>query len=1006
MPDLPSAITTLPFEAVTILFTDIERSTALWEQDAARMSRALAAHDALARGVVEARRGTVIKMTGDGMHAVFEAAHDALAASLDLQQAVADPAATEGLALRVRCGIHAGLVERRDNDCFGGPVNRAARIMASAHGGQVLLSQAVVELLHELLPVPVTLRDLGSVRLKDLATPERVYQAVHPALRQDFPALRSLEATPNNLPQQPTSFIGRAKEQVDVEGLLGRVRLLTLTGSGGCGKTRLALQVAADALDRYADGVWFVELAPVSDPERVPQSLAAVLGLKEEPGVPLVRTLTDHLKDRRLLLLLDNCEHLLDACAHLADAMLRHCPGVRILASSREALGIAGEQAYRVPSLSLPDPREAPTPASVIPFEAVQLFRERARLARADFAITERNAAAVASICRRLDGIPFALELAAARARSLSVEDIDGKLNERFRLLTGGSRTALPRQQTLRALIDWSYDLLSEPAQSLLQRLSVFAGGWTLEAAERVCAGEGLAEEEILDLLISLADKSLAAVDPVDGGSRYRLLETVRQYARDRLQEAHGGEATRARHRDFFVALAEEAEAQLIGAEQTAWLRRLESEHENLRAALEWSAADADPVKGLRLCGALQRFWYTRGYFNEGRAWCGLLLARPGAQTPTRERAKALRGAGWLAREQCDYAAASALLEEGLALGQALEDPRGVAHALHGLGGIAREQGDFETARERFARSLDLYRNAGDRQGVAAALNSLGLLARELGDYPAARRLYEESLAIDRELGDRRSIAVSLNNLGGMACDQGDFAAARALHEESLAIKRELGDRSGIASSLANLGDIAREQRDYATAERLIEESLAMRRELGDRRGIAISLCILGNVALEQSRHAQAQALYEQSLAIERALGDRWGIATSLNYLAHLASETDTPEEARKLYAESLQITRELGDRWGIAESLTGLGYVALATAGPLAAARVWGAAERLRGEIGAPLHDHERSRYEREVAAARAAAPEGAAFATAWEEGRAMTLEASVELALGVPSS
>ena len=357
MPDLPSAITTLPFEAVTILFTDIERSTALWEQDAARMSRALAAHDALARGVVEARRGTVIKMTGDGMHAVFEAAHDALAASLDLQQAVADPAATEGLALRVRCGIHAGLVERRDNDCFGGPVNRAARIMASAHGGQVLLSQAVVELLHELLPVPVTLRDLGSVRLKDLATPERVYQAVHPALRQDFPALRSLEATPNNLPQQPTSFIGRAKEQVDVEGLLGRVRLLTLTGSGGCGKTRLALQVAADALDRYADGVWFVELAPVSDPERVPQSLAAVLGLKEEPGVPLVRTLTDHLKDRRLLLLLDNCEHLLDACAHLVDAMLRHCPGVRILASSREALGIAGEQAYRVPSLSLPDPQ-------------------------------------------------------------------------------------------------------------------------------------------------------------------------------------------------------------------------------------------------------------------------------------------------------------------------------------------------------------------------------------------------------------------------------------------------------------------------------------------------------------------------------------------------------------------------------------------------------------------------------------------------------------------------
>jgi predicted ATPase/class 3 adenylate cyclase/Tfp pilus assembly protein PilF len=877
MPDLHSAPTSLPLEAVTILFTDIEKSTALWEQDAARMSRALAAHDALARRVVEARRGTVIKMTGDGMHAVFNAAHDALAASLDLQQAVADPAATDGLALHVRCGIHAGLVERRDSDCFGSPVNRAARIMASAHGGQVLLSQAAVELLRDLLPVPVTLRDLGTVRLKDLATPERVYQAVHPALRQDFPALRSLEATPNNLPQQPTSFIGRTREQWDVEQLLAKTRLLTLTGSGGCGKTRLALQIAADALDRYVDGVWFVELAPLSDPELVPQSVAAVLGLKEEPGTPLVRTLTDHLKDRRLLLLLDNCEHLLDACARLVDAVLRQCPGVRILASSREALGIGGEQAYRVPSLSLPDTKETPTPASVVPFEAVQLFRERARLARGDFAITERNAAAVASICRRLDGIPLALELAAARVRSLSVDEIDRKLNERFRLLTGGARTALPRQQTLRALIDWSYDLLSEPARCLLQRLSVFAGGWTLEAAEHVCAGEGLEFEDILDLLVSLADKSLAAVDPVDGGSRYRLLETVRQYARDRLQEAGGGEATRARHRDFFVELAGEADRHLIGPEQTAWLRRLEGEHENLRTALEWSAANADPAQGLRLCAALQRFWFTRSYFSEGRAWCALFLARPGADVPTHERAKTLRGAGWLAREQCDYAAARALLEEGLALGRALDDPRGVAHAHSGLGGIAREQGDFEKARERFAASLELYRNAGDRQGVAAALNSLGLLARELGDYPGARRLYEESLAIDRELGDRRSIAVSLNNLGSMACDQGDFATARAMHEESLAIRRELGDRSGIASSLTNLGDIAREQRDYAVAERLIEESLAMRRELGDRRGIAISLCILGNVELERGRHAQAQALYEESLAISATAGaSRW----------------------------------------------------------------------------------------------------------------------------------
>jgi predicted ATPase/class 3 adenylate cyclase/Tfp pilus assembly protein PilF len=1003
MPEPLSAHASPPSDAVTILFTDIEGSTALWEREAARMSTALAAHDALARHAVEARRGTVIKMTGDGMHAVFEAAHDALAAGLDLQHAVADPAATGGLPLRVRCGLHAGVVERRDNDCFGAAVNRAARIMSTAHGGQVLLSQAVVDLLHGLLPLPVSLRDLGNVRLKDLATPERVYQVLHPALRQDFPALRSLEATPNNLPQQATSFVGRGKEQHEVVSLLAKSRLLTLTGAGGCGKTRLAMQVAADALDHYPDGVWLVELAPLSDATIVPQSIATVLGLKEEPGTPIARTLTDYLRDKRLLLLLDNCEHLLDACARLVDAVLKRCPGVRVLASSREALAIGGEQTYRMPSLSLPDPKQASTLESVVAFEAVQLFRERARLARADFAITERNAATVASICHQLDGIPLALELAAARVRSLSVEELDGRLDERFRLLTGGSRTTLPRQQTLRSLIDWSYDLLDESARRLLQRLSVFAGGWTLDAAERVCSGDGLDEDEVFELLTSLVDKSLVVVgDASVGESRYRLLETVRQYARERLQEGSGDEATRARHRDCFLALAEQAKPRLTGPEQAAWLERLECDHENLRTALESCLADAEPSKGLRLCGALQRFWFTRGYFAEGRAWCALFLGRPGAEAPTLERASVLGGAGVLAREQGDYAAAGTLLEGSLSIGRELHDGSGIAASLGGLGGVAREQGDFAGARALFEESLAFRRTLGDRQGIAVALNSLGLLARELGDYPSAKRFFEEGLAIDRELGDRRSIAVSLNNLGGMACDQADHAAARTLHEESLAIRRELGDRRGIASSLTNLGDIAREQGDYAAAARLIEESLAIRRELGDRRGIAISLSALGSVALYQGDPARAQALYEQSLQIQRALGDRWGVASSLNYLAHVACEQGRPVVARKLYEESLTITRDLGDRWGMAESLTGLGAVALATAGPGDAARVWGAAERLREEIGAPLQTRERSRHDRKVAVARAAIGDDAAFDAAWREGRGLPLEAAVGLALG----
>jgi predicted ATPase/Tfp pilus assembly protein PilF len=863
----------------------------------------------------------VVKMTGDGVHAVFDDARQALAATLDMQRALTDPAATCGVALRVRCGLHAGMVERRDNDYFGSTVNRAARIMSAAHGGQVLLSQAVIDGVREILPAAVSLRDLGKVRLKDLSTPEHVYQVVHPQLRQEFPALRSLEATPNNLPQQATSFIGRDQALEELQRLLARTRLLTLTGSGGCGKTRLSLQLAADALEQFPDGAWFAELAPLSDPGLVPQTVATVLGLMEEAGKPISQTLTEHLKDKRLLLLLDNCEHLLDVCAKLADALLRQCPGVQMLASSREALGIGGEQTYRVPSLSLPDPKQAHTPVSVAPFEAVQLFTERALLARPDFQVTTQNAATLASICYRLDGIPLAIELAAARVRLLSVEEINHKLDQRFRLLTGGSRTALPRQQTLRSLIDWSYNLLHDAEQLLLQRLSVFAGGWTLAAAEQICAGEGVEDWEALDLLTSLADKSLVVVEQNDGHSRYRLLETVRQYARERLLESGGGEAVRVRHRDYFLTLAEEAEPKLLAAEQAEWLRRLEEEHENLRAGLDWSLAEAESGVGLRLCGALYRFWWARGYLSEGRKWCARILAKEGSAERTLERAKALHGAGALGYHQGDYPGARALGEESLAI----------------------------------------RRQLGDRKGIAASLNNLGLVACDQGDYPAARALYEESLAIKRELGDRVGIANSLNNLGNVAYDQAELAFARALYEESLTIARELGDREGVARVLGNLGNVAMHQRDFASAQALHEESLTIKRELGHRQRIAGSLNSLGNLALDQSDFVSARALYQEGLAIGH----------------------------------------ELGDRRGIAESLEGLAAMLVALGSSLRAARIWGAAERLRTEVGAPLSPKDRPRYDRRVEAARAAPGDAAWFDHAWQEGRALTLEQAIALAL-----
>ena len=583
---------------VTFLFTDVEGSTRLWEEEPERMKPALACHDAISRAAVESHHGLVVKSTGDGLHAAFDTALDALGAAVDLQQAIANPTATSGVLLRVRCGLHAGVVERRDNDYFGSPVNRAVRIMSVAHGGQVLLSQAVADGVRSLLPPEVSLRDLGKIRLKDLSTTEHVYQVVHPQLRQEFPALRSLEATPNNLPQQATSFIGREQALTELRRLLAKTRLLTLTGSGGCGKTRLCLQVAADCLESFADGAWMVELAPLFDPDRVPQTVATVLGLREVLGGTIIQTLTEYLKDKRLLLLLDNCEHLLEGCARLADVLVRQCPYLTILASSREPLGIGGEQAYRVPSLSLPDSEQAHTPVSVTAFEAVQLFTDRAGLIRADFEVTNQNASTLASICHRLDGIPLAIELAAARVRSLSVEEISRKLDERFRLLTGGSRTVLPRQQTLRAALEWSHNLLNDAERAVFRRLSVFAGGFTMELAQAVAGDDRLDDWAVLDHLSALVDKSLVVAEPGEP-PRYRLLESARVFALEHLAEGGEMAATLSRHAVGMLAFLQRVDDAILDGElqPDQYTALVVPELDNLRAAYAWASGEEGEPK-------------------------------------------------------------------------------------------------------------------------------------------------------------------------------------------------------------------------------------------------------------------------------------------------------------------------------------------------------------------------------------------------------------------------
>ncbi|HEV2976072.1 MAG TPA: adenylate/guanylate cyclase domain-containing protein [Casimicrobiaceae bacterium] len=553
-----------PAGIVTFLFTDIEGSGRLWEEQPQRMAQALTRHDVLARDAVAAQHGRVVKTTGDGMYSVFSEAPQAVAAALAIQVALADPEATAGVTIRVRCGIHAGRAQERDGDYFGSTLNRAARIMGAAHGGQVLLSETVVGLVGDRFPAQASLLDLGAVRLRDLTGPEHVYQLTHAELRQNFPALRSLESTPNNLPQQLTSFVGRNRELAETRRFLAGARLLTLTGTGGIGKTRLSFHVAADVLDAYPDGVWCVELAAIVDPGLVPKVVAQVLGVQTNADAHVMHALCAHLKSRRLLLLPDNCEHLIDACAKITEALLHAAPTIRILATSREPLKVAGEQIYALPPLSLAAAAEDGRVAT--PSDAVQLFVERARLQQPNFDLVDRLLPTVTQLCARLDGIPLALELAAARVGVLSVEKINERLDDRFRLLTDGSRTALPRQQTLRAMIDWSYGLLSDAEKTLFSRLAVFAGGWTLDAAEEIGTSSDIAPGDVLDSHTGLVHKSLVIRDESD--DRYHMLETIRQYGRDRLRESGEEAVIGRRHRDYFLALAEEAEPSLEGGQE------------------------------------------------------------------------------------------------------------------------------------------------------------------------------------------------------------------------------------------------------------------------------------------------------------------------------------------------------------------------------------------------------------------------------------------------------
>ena len=850
---------------VTFLLSDVARSTAMWDTDPSSARTAIARHDEVIEEAVIGSGGTLVKARGEGdsHFAVFGQAQMAVAAALQIACALRSERWTTAQPLLVRMALNTGTADLRGGDYYGPEVNRCARLRAVSHPGQVLLSNATAALVHSALPDGCGLAELGRHHLRDVAAAEQVFQLTHPDLVAEFPPLATGERY-HNVPDDLTSFIGRWEETEEVEHLVSTTRLVTLIGSGGVGKTRMAYQVAAELLPDFSDGALVVELGPLADPTLVAQQVLSALGVPEEPGRDHAETLVASLSRRHLLLVLDGCEHLLLACARLAEILLRSCPKVRILATSREPLKIAGETMWRVPSLSVPDPAAVRLGVDIEKFDAVRLFIERALQSKADFAVTASNAAAIVQVCQRLGGIPLALELAATRVKVLSCEQIAVRLNDQFRLLTGGARNVLPRHQTLRAAVDWSHDLLSAREQALFRRLSVFAGGFVLEAAEAICCLDQCEPDDILDLLASLVDKSLVAVEERGVRVRYRLSETLRQYGAERLTEAEEATELSDRLLQWSLAEAERAEPELKGPEQGAFLDLLEDEHDNLRAALGWALKRGDTPDGIRLAVTLSRFWLVRGYLSEGRRWLeSSLAASPDA--PDSDRAHALIAAATLAWHQGDYAGVGPLAESALTLARQLGDKVGEAEALCRLGELRTMTGDYIAARSLFEQSRAAWGESGARRGVIQSLNvplhDLATLACEEGDYETARTLFEEALEIAQDHGNIMDVVHHLSGLGHVAHGRGDYEAACAFYQESLAAARRLGYKRMATFNLQYLGGLAWTQGDLPRSSSFFREALAYFGPAGDDLGIARCLEGLCRVAAEEGAYSRAARL-------------------------------------------------------------------------------------------------------------------------------------------------
>jgi predicted ATPase/class 3 adenylate cyclase/Tfp pilus assembly protein PilF len=866
----------LPTGTVTFLLTDIEGSTTLWERHGETMGAAVARHEEIITSAVQDHGGVLIKAKGEGdsTFSVFPRATDAAAAAVDAQtRLIAEPWAAPSVS--VRMAVHTGEAEVRDGDYFGAAVNRAARLREVAHGGQTLISHSTFALVDERLPPGSLTVDLGTHRLRDLARAERIHELRHSSLAASFPPLRSLNAVPNNLPTELTSFVGREAELSELVERLGATRMLTLTGAAGCGKTRLALQLAARTLDTHPGGVWLVDLAPIGTPSLVLQAVGSALGVRElttttqtsldslaQPGRPLEEVVLEFLAGREAVIILDNCEHLVDPVATLAGRLLKACPDLRLLVTSREPIGVGGEVTWRVPSLGLPDPDGSVSLAELASSEAVRLFVERAGERDREFVLSGEVAPSVVEICQRLDGIPLAIELAAARVATLSCAQIAARLDDRFRLLTGGSRTALERHQTLRAAVDWSYDALGVAEQALLARLAVFAGGFSLEAAEAVCEGDPIERMAVLDLLATLVDKSLVVHYPHAG--RYRLLEMIRQYSRERLAADPDPGRWRRRHFDFYLHVARQADRTFWGPEGAGRASTLEVDLDNLRSAMEFCLGERDADAAVHLAGSMMGFWILRGHLAEGRRWLTQALDLPGGKTGGR-RAWAMYAAAYLAALRDDTASARPLCEQALAEFRRLGDEPRTTTALVELAQIHLYEGDVEGARPLLEESLDTARRLDLKPWIAQAAVFAANVAHQQSDLDAAHAYYQEAVSAARTLGGEALLGTSLVGLGLVAIARGDWAGALTQLDAGIEASRRSGSVE-LAGSLSFRALVLMRLGNREMARVSAEEAEEIRR----RSGYLINrtcLAVLGELALGDGDLEAASAYYADATA-------------------------------------------------------------------------------------------------------------------------------------------